>query len=726
MKKPLLPASAIKDIIEMGEGSAHLYKLTQQKMVEFLCKKAAEITGADATIMWNYDARRKQLLIRASHNVSDAYVHMWNEVIPMTPRTGLIGRAFQGNSIQTIKDISRDESLGLTEEEITMLNKEGFKTVVAIPYAVKNFKTRVVFNLYWRSVHPISAADREVFKLLQEQLYYSTDSIKHAFEFARQKPQITALSQIFGGGVKLGKTRTAFQKILDSLSHTLRARASALWLYNEDEHAFSVFSATGLPESFVSFSRTKEGQLSSRQGFLKKLLTTKKISFYKSSERKHLKSWSALFVASHLSPNYTQLLQGAGLTSAINPFFIAIPIFIGGQMKGALVFYFTLPRTHSESELHTLRVAAVHIGTALDNTRLYNTLAEESSKLEALFASLDIAVITLNQENRFTKINPWGERLFMVSQHTIVNKRLSEIDKTSLLGSVVNLFSEEEIRQRKRVSKELSWTLPPRVFEISATSVESLNGEFFGITYFTRDITQERLLEGMKTEFISLAAHQIRSPLTTIKWSLRSVLDKDLGTLTPQEQDMLQRTYSSTEQLIQLTKELLDVSRIEGGRFFKPRVPINLGEIVRQVIEISAVQAQQRRIEIQYIPPKEKFPEIMGDENAIRELFRILIENAIHYTLRGGFVRIRMAQEERTIVIAVQDSGIGIPQADQAYLFTRFFRATNARKATEGTGLGLYFAKKVVGEYKGKIWFESKENVGTTFYVLFPIPYKHT
>ena len=243
-----------------------------------------------------------------------------------------------------------------------------------------------------------------------------------------------------------------------------------------------------------------------------------------------------------------------------------------------------------------------------------------------------------------------------------------------------------------------------------------------GTLVLLHDVTREKLVEKMKTEFVSLAAHQLRTPLSAIKWTLRMLIDEEMGKITREQRDFLEKTYKSNERMINLINDLLNVARIEEGRYVYNPIFADITEIIQSAIKSFQEEAKRRNIKLEFREAKKKLPKILLDTEKIRLTVDNLIDNAIRYTSPGGEVIISLKQKGEQIECSVKDSGVGIPKDQRGRVFTKFFRGSNVmRMETEGTGLGLFTSKNIIEAHGGKIWFKSKEKKGSTFYFTLPI-----
>lgn len=233
--------------------------------------------------------------------------------------------------------------------------------------------------------------------------------------------------------------------------------------------------------------------------------------------------------------------------------------------------------------------------------------------------------------------------------------------------------------------------------------------------------TNEKLkeLDETKDEFISMASHQLRTPLTSVKGYTSMVLDGDAGKLNVEQKKLLNQAFVSSQRMVYLIADLLNVSRLKTGKFVIDATPTNLAEVVDGEIEQLKTVAKGKDITLTYTKPKE-FPDLMLDETKIRQVIMNFVDNAIHYTPNKGKVEVVLRQDKNNVYFSVKDNGIGVPKQEKEHLFTKFYRAKNAVNARpDGTGLGLFMAKKVVDAQGGSIIFDTKEGSGSTFGFTF-------
>lgn len=228
-----------------------------------------------------------------------------------------------------------------------------------------------------------------------------------------------------------------------------------------------------------------------------------------------------------------------------------------------------------------------------------------------------------------------------------------------------------------------------------------------------------RKLNETKDDFISMASHQLRTPLTSVKGYVSMVLDGDAGKITRLQRRLLNQSFVSAQRMVYLISDLLNVSRLKTGKFVIEPVHCNLAKVIQEEVEQLVETAKGRHLELAYQKP-EHFPILMLDETKLRQVIMNFLDNAVYYTPAGGHIELHLVDKPQSIEFTVVDDGIGVPRHEQHHLFTKFFRAPNAKRARpDGTGLGLFMAKKVIIAQGGAVIFKSQEGKGSTFGFTF-------
>src|SRR3989338_9806182 len=237
-----------------------------------------------------------------------------------------------------------------------------------------------------------------------------------------------------------------------------------------------------------------------------------------------------------------------------------------------------------------------------------------------------------------------------------------------------------------------------------------------------RDITRESSLEKIKNDFILSAVHQLKTSVASVKWSVKMFLSGDFGKISKEQKDVAKRLYERNDALIFLIDNLLDAAKIEDGAFFYKKTLIDVQDIVESAIIFFQDKIKGKEIKVKFEKPLQRLPKIIVDKEKIRSVIQNLFDNALKYTNVCGSINVFLKSDQNSIKFQIKDSGIGIPMEQQSKIFNKFFRAANANNIeTNGSGLGLFIAKKIIEDHGGSIWFESEESKGSAFFFTLPI-----
>ncbi|MGH7158102.1 MAG: sensor histidine kinase [Candidatus Saccharimonadales bacterium] len=327
----------------------------------------------------------------------------------------------------------------------------------------------------------------------------------------------------------------------------------------------------------------------------------------------------------------------------------------------------------------------------------------EGEELTKLLHKSDIAVVA---RLRGGKGQGGEDQGFVVLGHKKSSRpyvtqdvRVVEATTNELVIAVQNAFRFEEIRSFNRTLEE---------------KIEDATREL------RRKNERLRLLDQTKDDFISMASHQLRTPLTSVKGYVSMVLDGDAGKVTELQKKLLTQSFLSSQRMVYLISDLLNVSRLRTGKFEIEPVESKLADVIESEVKQLQETAKGRELALTYKKP-EHFPTLMLDENKLRQVIMNFIDNAIYYTPAKGHITINLIDRSDSVEFTVVDDGIGVPKREQHHLFSKFYRAHNAKRARpDGTGLGLFMAKKVIIAQGGAVIFKSQEGKGSTFGFTFP------
>ncbi len=278
-------------------------------------------------------------------------------------------------------------------------------------------------------------------------------------------------------------------------------------------------------------------------------------------------------------------------------------------------------------------------------------------------------------------------------------------DKKPFIGQVTN-------RRKNGEEYEASISIAPVLDD---------DGKILYFVGIERDITKEKEVDKAKTEFVSLASHQLRTPLSAIGWYAEMLLNGDAGRISPAQSEYIEEIYRGNKRMVQLVNALLDVSRLELGTFIVEPEPINIFEVADGAIEELSHKIREKKLKFSK-KYDTRIKTLNLDEKLTMIIFQNLLSNSVKYTQNGGKIHLKIEKGSKYIEIEVSDNGFGIPKSQQDKIFDKLFRADNIKATdTDGTGLGLYILKQIIDQSGGKIWFSSAEGRGTKFYVRLPL-----
>lgn len=355
-------------------------------------------------------------------------------------------------------------------------------------------------------------------------------------------------------------------------------------------------------------------------------------------------------------------------------------------------------------------------------------ISRERDKINTILYNIGDGVFVVDKDYKIVIFNQAAEKISGFSETEAIGKHYDKILNFVFEGddSRNNEFIISSMNSGKLLNMEKNTSLIRKdgqrvAIDDSVAPLKDTKGNIIGCVVVFRDVTEERKIDQAKSEFVSLASHQLRTPLTAISWFTELLLNQNIGKLNKKQKEYLKEIYTGNRRMIDLVGALLNVSRIELGTLAVTPKQIDFVESIKSVIDEFDSQIKRKKLKvIKHL--EEGLPLVSADANLLRIIFQNIISNAIKYTPDKGRIAISLSKQKSNILFKVADTGYGIPSHQQLKVFTKLFRADNiVGKETDGTGLGLYIVKAVVEQSGGRIWFESEENKGSTFCITIPL-----
>ncbi len=424
---------------------------------------------------------------------------------------------------------------------------------------------------------------------------------------------------------------------------------------------------------------------------------------------------------------------------------ISVPLFLGDEAIGALIATAPDKDAFTDEDLNLLSAFGDQAAVAVSNARLYGQLVEEQkqtaqlyqhveerrSELEAIVRGIGDGVIVADTDLNLLLMNPVATRIFRVKPDVTSSRTLFEVVPQQEL---LTLFQDALIGDESALVREISFPyaqegettlstrgrVPELIYQALASPILSASGKVRGVVTVLRDITSQKELERMKSNFLSVVSHELKTPLHSIKGFVEIILMGKTGVINDTQADFLGTVRDQTAHLQTLIDDLLEFSRLESGQVKLRLTEVSLPEVAHAVMNKLKPLADQEQVQLAARIAGD-VPAIQADRMRIEQVLTNLVHNAIKFTPQSGTVTIGIQDLGEEIQVAVSDTGIGIEEAELERVFDRFYQVdSSSTRHYRGTGLGLTISKHIVEYHRGRIWVQSQEGQGSTFYFVLP------
>lgn len=407
-----------------------------------------------------------------------------------------------------------------------------------------------------------------------------------------------------------------------------------------------------------------------------------------------------------------------GLKVKVESFF-NLPVVISQKLVGLINVASSEKGRYGEQQASILYTITNQAATAV--SKLQAVLESEKGKLSAVIYSLTDGVITVDLNNQLVVYNPVVKNILSLS----TDKPLTMFDVIDSLAGKMDLRTKIE----QAIAQSKSITLPEvilkdKALEVTISPVKDNQGQIIAASVLFHDVTTEKTLEKTRQEFTAMMVHELRAPLTAVRWSSESLLKNvtaAAGIDPAKIKDTMVTIETASNNMLELVNDLLDVAKIEAGKFELNMQEYDIVELINEQAKVFRPQAEVKHLSINVItPPKYS---LKFDRVRISQVLGNLISNSIKYTDAGQIdINLNIDAGEKKLVVAIKDTGIGVSREDLGDLFSKFKQLRGSDHARKGTGLGLVVSRGIVEAHGGKIWAESAgENLGSTFCFSLPL-----
>ena len=508
----------------------------------------------------------------------------------------------------------------------------------------------------------------------------------------RQRDYLLEISRKLTQELNLDKL---LERILELATEMLAGQAGLIALRDE-EGGWTIGASYGIPPTFLEHVQPLLAEVSGDQEEVGRALPAVNRLLQLLTKRASL-----------------NLLTGVGL-----------PLVSRKKAVGLIFVFRGYQGNFSANDRALLQSFADQAAIAVQNAQLYSQVSREKRRLDALLDTAADGILIMNSDHTIERCNRAFARLYgrevdaiRGDDHDLVinwasiqeGKSLEEAELEGWpLTARANLYVEGDL---KRPAGDL---LP-----VGITYAPLLSGEgnLINIIATVRDITHFREAEELKSVFVSVISHELKTPIALIKGYVGTLRRKDVSWDSEIVQDSLEVIEEEADRLTDLVEDMLDASRLQAGGFSLNLAELSMEELAEEMAERFRTQTENHTITSQF---PEFFPTIVGDRDRLAQVLSNLLSNAIKYSPKGGEIRILGQIRPEQIIVCVQDEGPGIAQEDIPHIFDRFYRAEEAAKKTQGAGLGLYFTRAIIEAHQGRIWVEPRTGDGTR--ICFSIP----
>jgi signal transduction histidine kinase len=424
-------------------------------------------------------------------------------------------------------------------------------------------------------------------------------------------------------------------------------------------------------------------------------------------------------------PEVNRLLQGLTRAASLGLLAgVALPLLARSRVVGVLFIFRNYMGVFSANDKNLLQSFADQAAIAVANAQLYTQLRHEEWRMSALIDTVADGIFILTSDHTIEHCNPAFTHLLGVETSVVKNKPHEQVVRWAKLREGQSLEQAERggwpltPNATLYVEGDLERpNKPPLAVGITYAPLVSPQGRLMNVIASARDITRFREADELKSTFISVVSHELKTPVALIKGYVSTLRREDAAWDREIVQDSLAVIEDEADRLTGLIENLLDASRLQAGALSINLADVDLPATAQRIAERFRTQTNKHTIVVEFAP---NFPVVMADEDRLEQVLSNLVSNAIKYSPKGGEIRIGGQVLSSQVIVCVSDQGSGIAQEDIPYVFDRFYRAGEASRTTKGAGLGLYLARAVVEAHGGRIWVDSKMGEGAR--ICFSLP----
>jgi len=603
---------------------------------------------------------------------------------------GISWKAVQTRQPVVINDLSKEKiaSKALAEGD--------FHSLITVPMMVRDQVIGVI-SIFTRKERNFSEKDLSLFSVIANQAGLAIISIQSAMllkENRKRLAELESLNQISKSVSTLFDFEETLFSIVGQITKQLRGDMGVITLFDHKEKLLKALE----PAFNLTSPQVRDLRMRSDEGI---------------TGRAFCKGVPVLL--NQVDEETNKIFLRAKISGVES--ILAAPLKVKSQTLGVIHIFSKNKENFQQDELRLFSILSSQAAVVVNSSYMYREISEERKKDNALLSSIGEGVLAVDENQKIILLNPAGEQITGYLEEELLGKTVAEtlnLKDTPITKALKTGKSEilSEIILKKRDQESF-----PARFSVAATL--DVNDKIIGAIVAFADISREKEVERMKQELISIATHELRTPITGIKGYLDMILAGDTGGVNEETKEIMQEMAGINQRLADLVDDLLNVGRIEQGRIEVKPVSMDISKSISEVIKEMSIQAKKKKLALVFDSDDTIF--VKADPDRTRQILVNLIGNAIKYT-PAGKVEVVLEEKGHFVFIHVKDTGLGMSKDGQKQLFTKFYRVkTEKTRTITGTGLGLWICKQIVEMMGGRIWVESQENKGSKFSFSLPM-----
>jgi PAS domain S-box-containing protein len=656
--------------------------LSHHATLEALARAASEALGGSfaAVLM----PRVTTLELRGGADLPDVLTDALDEGLPGS--ADVLRASARDGRILASSDVSDDDRFG--REWVDLAERAGYRALLAVPVASPRDETNGLVLIFFEEPRTLADDDLELARHLADA---ARGALERSELFEAERTARTLSQQLaHTGGVLATELDPAavLEEVVRQAPALLGAEACAIRTVDGDELVVGAAWGPGAEEVIAARS-SSSGRLS---GDVFQSRAPVAIDDIADDER--------LVAADPLLAYGYSAYAGVPLSGP------------EGSLHGVLAVYAQRPRTWRPEEVEALLALAANTSAALSNAELYSRVSVEKERSVAILANIADGIVAVDRDGEVVLWNAAAEEITGVLADDALGRMPVEVLQRTL-ESEAGASAGPTLVSISRAGEEVWLSLSEAVMR---DPLGAVSGRIFAF----RDISTDRMVEQVKSDFVAAVSLELRTPLTSIYGFAETLLRRDVLFGEEERRTFLSYIASESQRLTAIVDQLLNVARLDAGDLQVEPERIDVGAVVSEVVETAGDTADVNGHRFKVDLPTEPLA-AEADRDKLRQVFGILVENALKYSPDGGTVTVGARRKDRTVEVRVDDQGVGIPAAEQERIFRKFYRGdSNAKASGSGTGLGLFIAKELVTAMGGRIWVESAEGEGSSF--AFELP----